>query len=77
MQKLEPIKHRKIIAYPDCEIQKNGTTTFQEWKRKATEFNRLGFEIYVSDLLEKAASLQQKEQGIDIADFFMQEVNRT
>ena len=77
LQKLEPIKHRKIIAYPDCEIQKNGTTTFQEWKRKATEFNRLGFEIYVSDLLEKAASLQQKEQGIDIADFFMQEVNRT
>ncbi len=77
LQKLEPIKHRKIIAYPDCEIQKNGTTTFQEWKRKATEFNRLGFEIYISDLLEKAASLQQKEQGIDIADFFMQEVNRT
>jgi len=77
LKKLEPIKHRKIIAYPDCEIQKNGTTTYQEWKKKATEFNRLGFKIYVSDLLEKAASLQQKEQGIDIVDFFMQEVNRT
>ena len=71
------IKTRKIIAYPDCEIQKNGTTTYQEWKKKATEFNKLGFEIYVSDLLEKEASLQQKRQGIDIVDFFMQEVNRT
>jgi len=77
LRKLEPIKHRKIIAYPDCEIQKNGTNTYQEWKRKATEFNRLGFEIYVSDLLEKEISLQQKKQGIDIADFFMKEVNGT
>ena len=77
LRKLETIKHRKIIAYPDCEIQKNGTTTYQEWKKKATEFNKLGFEIYVSDLLEKEASLQQKRQGIDIVDFFMQEVNRT
>ena len=77
MTKLEPIKHRKIIAYPDCEIQKNGSTTYQEWKRKAVEFNRLGFEIYVSDLLENEASLQQKKQGIDIADFFMKKVNGT
>ena len=77
LKKLEPIKHRKIIAYPDCEIQKNGKTTYQEWKRKATEFNSLGFEIYVSDLLEKESSLQQKKQGIDIADFFMKQVNGT
>ena len=77
LKKLEPIKYRKIIAYPDCEIQKNGTTTYQEWKRKATEFNRLGFEIHVSDLLEKETNLQQKKQGIDIADFFMKEVNET
>ncbi|WP_228420360.1 DUF6371 domain-containing protein [Chryseobacterium sp. 5_R23647] len=77
LRKLETIKHRKIIAYPDCEIQKNGTTTYHEWKKKATEFNKLGFEIYVSDLLEKEASLQQKRQGIDIADFFMKRVNGT
>jgi predicted RNA-binding Zn-ribbon protein involved in translation (DUF1610 family) len=77
LRKLDQLKYRKIIAYPDCEIQKNGTTTYQEWKRKAVEFNRLGFEIYVSDLLEKEASLQQKRQGIDIADFFMKKVNGT
>ena len=76
LTKLEPIKHRKIIAYPDCEIQKNGSTTYQEWKRKATEFNRLGFDIYVSDLLEKEANSAQKTYGIDIADFFMKEINR-
>lgn len=76
-KKLEPIKHRKIIAYPDCEIQKNGSTTYQEWKRKATEFNRFGYQIYVSDLLEKESTLQQKIEGIDIADYFMKKVNGT
>ena len=77
MQKIKQIKPQQIIAYQNCEIQKNGTTTYQEWKRKATEFNRLGFEIHVSDLLEKETNLQQKKQGIDIADFFMKEVNET
>lgn len=71
LKKLEPIKHRKIIAYPDCEIQKNGFTTYQEWKRKAVELNAKGFDIYVSDLLEKQAKPEQKREGIDIADFFM------
>ena len=77
MKKLEPIKLRKIIAYPDCEIQKNGKTTYQEWKRKAVEFNRFGYQIYVSDLLEKESTLRQKIEGIDIADFFMKKVNGT
>lgn len=73
MQKLEAVKNRKIIAYPDCEMQTNGSTTFWEWKRKADEFNRKGFDITVSDLLEKEATAEQKKAGIDIADFFMKE----
>ena len=73
LKKLEPIKHRKIIAYPDCEIQKNGSTTYQEWKRKAVEFNRKGYEIMVSGLLEDEATNKQKMEGIDIADFFMKD----
>lgn len=50
---------------------KNGFTTYQEWKRKAVELNAKGFDIYVSDLLEKQAKPEQKREGIDIADFFM------
>ena len=72
-KKLEPIKHRKIIAYPDCETQKNGLTTYEVWKQKAIEFNRNGYEITVSDLLEKETTEEQKTKGIDIADFFMRE----
>ena len=71
LRKLEPIIHRKIVAYPDCEIQKNGSTTYQDWKRKAEGFNANGFDIYVSDLLEKETINRQKKDGIDIADFFM------
>nr|WP_262903715.1 DUF6371 domain-containing protein [Kaistella polysaccharea] len=74
LKKLEPIKHRKIIAYPDCEIQKNGSTTYQEWKRKADGFNATGFDIYVSDLLEKEVADEQKNEGIDISDFFMKKL---
>lgn len=71
MKKIEPIKHRKILAYPDCEIQNNGTTTFHEWNNKAKEFNQKGFDITVSDLLEKESTVEEKKMGIDIADFFM------
>jgi hypothetical protein len=74
LRKIEPIKHRKIIAYPDCEIQKNGSTTYQEWNRKAEGFNANGFDIYVSDLLEKQTTEQQKIEGIDIADLFMKKL---
>lgn len=71
MGKLLPIQNRKIIAYPDCEMQKNGTSTYDEWKQKAEEMNTKGFDITVSDLLETSATEQQKIDGIDLADFFM------
>lgn len=77
LKKLEPIKHRKIIAYPDCETQKNGSTTYEEWKRKAEGFNAVGFQITVSDLLEKETTDEQKAKGIDIADFFMREFSKS
>ncbi len=73
LKKLESIKDREIIAYPDCEFQRNGLTTYKEWEMKATEFNKDGYKITVSDLLEKEATDKQKIEGIDIADFFMKE----
>lgn len=71
LQKLLPIKHRKIVAYPDCEIQKNGSTTYDEWNEKANNLNKEGFNITVSNLLEKLSSASQKTDGVDLADFFM------
>lgn len=71
LSKLEPIKHRKIIAYPDCEIQKDGSSTFDEWKKKSEILNVMRFDITVSNLLEIQTTSEQKQQGIDIADFFM------
>ena len=71
MSKILPIKGRKIIAFPDCEIQKNNRTTYEEWLEKAIEFNLKGFDIQVSDILEKRATIEQKKEGIDIADIFM------
>lgn len=70
-EKLLPLKNRKIIAYPDCEIHADNSTTFDEWNLKASELNKQGFNITVSNLLEYQATQDQKIQGVDIADFFM------
>ena len=39
--------------------------------REKQKVNANGFDIYVSDLLEKETTNRQKKDGIDIADFFM------
>lgn len=58
-KKLNVLKGRKVIAFPDL-----GAYDF--WIKKASE---LEFEINVSDYLEKNASDTEREQGLDIADF--------
>ena len=42
--------------------------TFAFWSRKAAEWREKGFDVKVSDLLEKTATKAQKAEKIDIAD---------
>jgi hypothetical protein len=58
-------------------MNKGKWTTYQEWNRKAIEYNRNGYEITVSDLLENEATKKQKDEGIDIADFFMKNLYKS
>jgi hypothetical protein len=58
------IRDRDIILYPDL----NG---FIKWKEKADLLIEHGFKVIVSNLLEKKASVHQKEEGFDIADFYI------
>lgn len=69
LDKLRPIKDRKIILYPDTSNPKIGKSVHQIWSDYADNFNDLGYEIYVSDLLENFTNDEQKIRGFDLADF--------
>ena len=63
---LSDIKEKDIIAFPD----KN---EFEYWTLKATELNKLGFKIKVSDYVEKINC----ESGTDLADIYISLKNKT
>lgn len=57
---LEPIKDREIIVFPD-------KSEFNDWHEKATQLNQLGFQITVSEYVEKTDC----EIGTDLADIYI------
>lgn len=63
--KIYPIRKHKITAFPDLKC-------FEKWKSKAEEINQqIGSKIEVSDMLESKATEQDREQGLDIADYYL------
>lgn len=68
---LEPIRDRKIILFPDT--SKDGKT-FEKWKQIADRYKAKGYDISVSDMLEKGCTQEQKEQGYDIGDLLHYEL---
>lgn len=63
---LKPIKNYKIIAFPD-------KSEFNDWKGKAAEINKFGFNISVNDWLEKQKNY---EAGTDLADIYVHEFKK-
>jgi hypothetical protein len=61
---LIPIKNYKIIAFPD-------KSEYSDWGKKATELNKLGFDIIVNDWLEQQINY---EDGTDLADVYISEI---
>ena len=61
---LQPLKKRKCIAFPD-------KGEFENWNTKATELNKQGFKIAVSDLLEKT----DFNNGFDLEDYYFTSKN--
>ena len=65
--KLKVLEGRFVYVFPD--LSKNGCT-YNEWETKAKEYESHlpGTRFIFSDLLEQKASLEQRQQGADIAD---------
>ncbi len=70
--KMKPLKGNKIILFPDLDIN-SAKSPYSIWLIKVSEFRKLGFDIHLSDLLEKKANKQQQNDKWDIADFFIME----
>lgn len=74
---LEPIFDRRIILFPDLSKKnKKGLTAYDIWKEKAELLKSKGFKIEISTILEKNGSEIEKEEGCDIADYFIKGINQ-
>lgn len=56
----KPIKKRNIVLFPD-------KGEYFNWLNKATELNKIGFKIAVSELVEQT----DFENGFDLADYYL------
>jgi len=66
-QKLFPLRHHRIVLFPDTDPDQ---TAYKRWYTIAQEAHRLyGLDIHVSSLLERRATAAQKQAKIDLVDF--------
>ena len=70
--KLKVLEGRRVIVFPD--LSKNGNT-FEEWQDKAKQYEKQlkNTRFIFSDLLEKHASNDERNKGLDIADFLIKQ----
>lgn len=59
-----PLKKREIILYPDLGC-------YELWEQKAQKLNETGFNMIISDLLEKQSSEIDRKAGWDIGDYLV------
>ena len=66
-QKLFPLRHHRIVLFPDTDTDQ---TAYKRWYTIAQEARRLyDLDIHVSSLLERHATAAQKQAKIDLVDF--------
>ena len=63
---LDIFKDRKGVLFPDLGMKEN-------WEGKAEKLRRHGIEAHVFTYLEDHASQSEKERGLDIADYLLNE----
>ncbi len=74
--KIQVIKDRKIILYPDLGIDGINGSPFSIWKKKCDQFQKAGFDIEISELLENKGTASDRKNGFDIADYFLKNTGR-
>ena len=70
LDKLKVLEGRRVFIFPD--LSKNGDT-YKEWQEKSKRYEKQlkNTRFVFSDLLEKYASDEERNNGLDIADFLI------
>lgn len=63
IEKCQVLRGRSITLFPDL----NG---YEKWKLKAVELSKIAW-VNVSDLLEVKASIEERDKGLDFADYLV------
>ena len=70
--KFEALKGRKVTLWPDAgNPDPDGKTPFLLWSDRAAKLRKAGFDVAVSDLIEKRATGDQRAKGYDLADYLL------
>lgn len=66
LEKLQALNGRTVYLFPDLKY-------FDKWSEKAKDFNdrMIGTRFSVSDLLERNATEQERNDGLDIVDYLL------
>ena len=67
-ERLAALKGRHIVLFPDL-------GAFADWSQRAGQLAEKGFSVVVSDYLEQSATDAEKNQGLDLADYLLQQWN--
>lgn len=58
--------YRRIILYPDAD-------GFKAWEKVRKDASRLGCNVRTSSLIEELASIKEREDQVDLADYLIDE----
>ena len=75
-KKIEVLKNRTIILYPDLGIEGKNGSPFTKWKSTSEELKSKGYDIKTSNLLEEKGNRIEREKGFDIADYFLRNLTK-
>lgn len=68
-EKIKVLKGRRILMFPD-------TDGYQVWREKAKQLEAIGCTVQLSSLLQRYATIQERNAQIDIADWIVEEMKR-
>lgn len=67
LQRCEALRGRKVVLFPDLKkTEREGS-----WSEKLPELRSIGINASCSTYLERSATPEQKQSGLDIADFLL------
>lgn len=68
-----PLEGRRVVLFPDADAPdpNTGKSPYTQWSERAERLRKLGYNVTVSDLLERDATPEDRAAKYDLADFLL------